>query len=109
MTNQHTSLSVGRSGEGEGASAVALGAGMTAYGPSHPDYPNAPSDWDHGPYLCRDGNLYHMRGYGWAHGLGCWNPEADWDRIAYTAVRQDEPAQATNNTISEETGNADPS
>jgi hypothetical protein len=59
--------------------------GMTPYGPSHPDYPNAPSDWDGGPYLCRNGDLYHMRGYGWAHGLGCWNPEADWDRVAYTA------------------------
>ncbi len=60
-------------------------AGMTPYDPSHPDYPNAPSDWDGGPYLCRDGGLYHMRGYGWAHGLGCWNPTADWDRVAYTA------------------------
>lgn len=58
--------------------------GMKPYGPSHPDYPNAPSDWDGGPYLCRDGGLYHMRGYGWAHGLGCWNPSATWDRVAYT-------------------------
>lgn len=59
-------------------------AWMTPYDPSHPDYPNAPSDWDGGPYLCRDGGLYHMRGYGWEHGLGCWNPTADWDRVAYT-------------------------
>lgn len=57
---------------------------MKPYGPEHPDYPNAPSDWDGGPYLCRDNQLYHMRGYGWGHGLGCWNPTADWDRIAYT-------------------------
>jgi len=62
-----------------------LSAGMVPYGPSHPDYPEAPSDWDGGPYLCRDGDLYHMRGYGWAHGLGCWNPTAAWDRVAYTA------------------------
>jgi hypothetical protein len=58
-------------------------SGMVAYGPDHPDYPNAPSDWDGGPYLCRDGQLYHMRGYGWEHGLGCWAAAADWDRIAY--------------------------
>jgi len=53
------------------------------YGKDHPDYPNAPSDWDHGPYLCRDGEVYHMRGYGWEHGLGCSQLTADWDRIAY--------------------------
>jgi hypothetical protein len=64
--------------------AVALPLGMVAYGPEHPDYPNAPSDWDEGPYLCRDGGMYHMRGYGWGHGINCWNPTADWDRIAYT-------------------------
>jgi hypothetical protein len=58
-------------------------SGMVAYGPDHPDYPNAPGDWDGGPYLCRDGQLYHMRGYGWEHGLGCWAATADWDRIAY--------------------------
>lgn len=69
---------------GLGHSAGIANAGMTPYGPSHPDYPNPPSDWDGGPYLCRDGGLYHMRGYGWEHGLGCWNPEADWDRVAYT-------------------------
>jgi hypothetical protein len=56
---------------------------MLPYGPEHPDYPNAPSDWDGGPYLCRDGQLYHMRGYGWEHGLGCWNATAAWDRIAH--------------------------
>ena len=61
--------------------------GMVAYGPEHPDYPNAPSDWDGGPYLCRDGQRYHMRGYGWAHGVGCWNETADWDRVAYTPAR----------------------
>lgn len=59
---------------------------LKPYGPSHPDYPNAPSDWDGGPYRCRDGGLYHMRGYGWEHGLGCWNPTADWDRVAYPAL-----------------------
>ena len=58
-------------------------AEMKDYGPSHPDYPNAPSDWDGGAYLCRDGGLYYLRGYGWEHGLGCRNPTADWDRIAY--------------------------
>lgn len=61
---------------------------LMPYGPNHPDYPNAPSDWDGGPYLCRDGGMYHMRGYGWEHGLGCWNATADWDRIAYTAIAQ---------------------
>lgn len=60
-----------------------LAEGMVPYGPDHPDYPNAPSDWDGGPYLCRDGWLYHMRGYGWEHGLCCRNATADWDRIAY--------------------------
>ena len=59
---------------------------LAPYGPDHPDYPNAPRDWDGGPYLCRDGQLYHMRGYGWGHGLGCWNATADWDRIAYRAT-----------------------
>lgn len=58
--------------------------GMKPYGPSHPDYPNAPSDWDGGPYLCRDGGMYHMRGYGWEHGLFCQNATSDWDRVAYT-------------------------
>lgn len=62
-----------------------IAEGLTPYGPEHPDYPNAPSDWNGGPYLCRDGGLYHMRGYGWQHGLGCWNPTADWDRVAYTS------------------------
>ena len=57
---------------------------MVPYGPEHRDYPNAPIDWDGGPYQCRDGQLYHMRGYGWGHGLGCWNATADWDRIAYS-------------------------
>lgn len=57
--------------------------GWKSYDPSHPDYPNAPSDWDGGAYLCRDGGKYLMRGYGWEHGLGCWNSTADWDRIAY--------------------------
>lgn len=27
---------------------------LVPYGTEHPDYPNAPSDWDGGPYLCRD-------------------------------------------------------
>lgn len=71
----------------------ALPAGMTPYGPLHPDYPNEPSDWDGGPYLCRDGRLYHMCGYGWEHGLFCWENTADWDRVAYTALapNQDTP------------------
>lgn len=59
-------------------------AGMKAWGPESPGYPNAPADWDGGPYLCRDGKLYHMCGYGWEHGYGCWNPQSDWDRVAYT-------------------------
>lgn len=46
----------------------------------------APADWDGGPYLCRDGEVYHMRGYDWRHGTGCWNPTADWDRIGYKAI-----------------------
>lgn len=58
--------------------------GMVAYGPNHPDYPNQPKDWDFGPYLCRDGALYYMRGYGWQHGMYCSAPIADYDRIAYT-------------------------
>ena len=58
---------------------------LVIYGPDHPDYPNTPLDWDGGPYLCRDGDLYHMRGYGWGHGLGCWDATADWDRVAYRA------------------------
>lgn len=61
--------------------------GMTSYGPDHPDYPNAPKNWDNGPYLCRDGSMYHMRGYVWRWGEGSWVNEADWDRVAYTAVR----------------------
>ena len=61
-------------------------AGMTPWGPDSPGYPNAPADWDGGPYLCRDGGMYHMRGYSWKHGDGCWNAQADWDRIAYTAL-----------------------
>ena len=63
-------------------------ARMVPYGPEHPDYPNAPSDWDGGPYLCRDNKLYHLRGYGWAHGLNCWNATASWDRVAYSALAQ---------------------
>ena len=57
--------------------------GWKAYGPDHHDYPEQPKDWDRGPYLCRDGKSYWMRGYGWKHGLGCWVEQADWDRIAY--------------------------
>jgi hypothetical protein len=69
---------------GAGASATPSGSReVVVYGPEHPNYPNAPSDWDAGPYLCRDGEFYHMRGYGWAHGLGCWSPTASWDRIGY--------------------------
>lgn len=67
-------------------------AGMKAWGPDHPDYPEGPKDWDGGPYLCRDGKMYHMCGYGWAHGLGCWNPTASWDRIAYTPETQEAQA-----------------
>lgn|GEM_PF-6899838 len=59
----------------------------------------APADWDGGPYLCRDGKMYHMRGYGWGHGTHCWNPTADWDRIAYTptpaAIAAATPSQNT--------------
>jgi len=61
---------------------------MKAYGPDHPDYPNAPADWDGGPYQCRDGGMYHMRGYSWRHGEGCWNATADWDRVSYTPVAE---------------------
>jgi hypothetical protein len=64
--------------------ALTIPVGMKAYGPDHPDYPNAPRDWDNGPYLCRDGGMYHMRGYGWKHGEFCTNPTSDWDRVAYT-------------------------
>ena len=56
------------------------------YGPEHPDYPNAPRDWDQGPYMCRDGQWYHMSGYGWKHGLYCSNPTSDWDRISYHRI-----------------------
>lgn len=66
---------------------------LTPYGPDHPDYPNAPSDWDGGPYLCRDGQFYHMNGYGWGHGLGCWNATADWDRIAYRRAAIAQPSK----------------
>ena len=45
-----------------------------------------PVDWDGGPYLCRDGDEYIMRGYDWAHGTGCWNETADWDRIGYRTI-----------------------
>jgi hypothetical protein len=45
----------------------------------------APADWDGEAYLCRDGKTYYLRGYGWGHGMGCWNPTADWDRIGYIA------------------------
>jgi len=45
-----------------------------------------PADWDGGAYLCRDGGLYHMRGYDWRHGTGCHNTVADWDRIGYRAT-----------------------
>ena len=68
-----------------------IAAGLTEYGPDHPDYPNAPSDWDGGPYLCRDGGMYHMRGYGWGHGLGCWKATAVWDRVGYTSTNRKEP------------------
>jgi hypothetical protein len=44
---------------------------------------SAPDDWDGGPYLCRDGQEYHMAGYDWGHGTHCWNETADWDRIGY--------------------------
>lgn len=57
--------------------------GMKEWGPDSPGYPDAPVDWDGGPYLCRDGKMYHMNGYGWSHGYGCWNAQADWDRVAY--------------------------
>lgn len=60
-----------------------IAEGWKDYGPNHPDYPNAPKDWDTGPYICRDGGHYYMRGYGWEHGMGCWEDQADWDRIAY--------------------------
>lgn len=69
----------------EAAVAEATPEQLTSYGPEHPDYPNAPSDWDGGPYRCRDGGMYHMRGYGWEHGLGSWNTTADWDRVGYTS------------------------
>lgn len=43
----------------------------------------APADWDGGPYLCRDGGTYHLRGFGWEHGYGAWTATANWDRIGY--------------------------
>lgn len=66
---------------------MAIPASMIEYGPSHPDYPNKPQDWDGGPYMCRDGKMYWMAGYGWKHGEGCWNETACWDRIAYTPLK----------------------
>lgn len=60
-----------------------IAEGWKTYGPEHPDYPNPPSGWDGGAYLCRDGGLYYLRGWGWEHGLYCTNPTSDWDRIAY--------------------------
>lgn len=42
-----------------------------------------PVDWDGGPYLCRDGGIYHMRGYDWQHGTRAWSATADWDCIGY--------------------------
>jgi hypothetical protein len=61
-------------------SVITIPAGMKVWNGGE----EAPVDWDGGPYLCRDGKMYHMRGYGWGHGTHCWNPTADWDRIAYT-------------------------
>ena len=63
---------------------VPIPAGMVEW---HGQTEEPPEDWDGGPYLCRDGGLYHMRGYSWKHGAGCWNETADWDRIAYTPRR----------------------
>jgi len=66
---------------------IVIPAGMKPWhGGEHP-----PEDWDGGPYLCRDGKMYHMCGYGWGHGTHCWNPTASWDRIAYTPIKG-EPA-----------------
>lgn len=69
-------------GVAETARAMAEAAGLTYW----PGGDHAPADWDGGPYLCRDGKLYHLRGYGWKHGEFCSNPTSDWDRIGYRAV-----------------------
>ena len=50
-----------------------------------------PADWDGGPYLCRNGQVYHMSGYDWRHGTNCWNPTASWDRIGYRVKAQSAP------------------
>jgi len=68
-----------------------LPSGMKPWGPESPNYPDAPLDWDGGPYLCRDGGMYHLRGYGWGHGMYCSNPTSDWDRVAYTPKQSDPP------------------
>lgn len=47
-----------------------------------------PADWDGGPYLCRDGQEYYMRGYDWNHGTHCYNETADWDRIGYRRAKE---------------------
>lgn len=49
---------------------AAIAAGLSAYGPDHPDYPNAPSDWDGGPMQADDGKLYWIP------------PEWSWKRVA---------------------------
>ncbi len=67
----------------EAAKAMAEAAGMTYW----PGGDAAPADWDGGPYLCRDGGLYHMRGYDWRHGTNAYAKTADWDRIGYRSTR----------------------
>ena len=63
-----------------------LPAGMVAYGPEHPDYPNAPKDWDGEAAFCRDGAIFRVAlrraDHRWKHiGLGS-------DFIAYTRADQ---------------------
>jgi hypothetical protein len=60
-------------------------AGMKAYGPAHPDYPNAPKDWNGGPVLLRNGATSH-NAQRWSVGYPadlCNHPTGT-DIIAYT-------------------------
>lgn len=41
---------------------IALPEGMVAYSPKHPDYPNAPKDWDKGDVFHMDGSVASTHG-----------------------------------------------
>lgn len=69
---------------------VKIPTGMVEW---HGQTEEPPKDWDRGPYLCRDGKMYIMRGYDWGHGTFCDNPTADWDRIAYTPIKPSKDPQ----------------